>query len=78
MSISPIAMGIFVVPLLIESQKEAIRGNMDPAATPRNIVTKIQSVRYRSKNDNLLDTLDITNYLSLFSPANEVLNSPAH
>jgi hypothetical protein len=39
------AMGIFVVPLLSESQNCAIFGNRNPDMTPTNMERKIQSVR---------------------------------
>jgi hypothetical protein len=45
MRIRPIAMGIFVVPELSESQNPAIPGKNDPAATPKNMIRKIHSVR---------------------------------
>jgi hypothetical protein len=56
---SPMAIGIFVVPELRESQKSAMPGNNDPAATPKNIVRNIQSVRYRSTNESCLLTVVI-------------------
>ncbi len=45
MIISPMAMGIWVVPTDNESQKLAIEGNSHPDNTPESIAIKIQSVR---------------------------------
>jgi hypothetical protein len=47
--ISPIAIGIFVVPLLNEFQNGATSGNKYPENTPRNIARKIHNVKYLSK-----------------------------
>ena len=49
---SPAAIGIFVVPLLNLFQKSAMPGNSHPENTPRNIATKIQRVRKRSRNES--------------------------
>ncbi len=51
--INPTAIGIFVVPILNESQKEATGGNKCPDKTPTNIARNIHNVKYLSRNDSL-------------------------
>jgi hypothetical protein len=54
MTISPIAIGIFVVPEDILFQNFDTFGLIQPAKTPINIARKIQRVRKRSRNFNLV------------------------
>jgi len=52
MIIRPIAIGILVVPELMEFQKSATDGEKYPQRTPISMARKIQRVRYLSRNDN--------------------------
>jgi len=52
MIISPMAIGIFVVPELNEFQNPATEGEKYPHNTPTSIARKIQRVRYLSRKDN--------------------------
>jgi len=54
MRISPIAMGILVVPLLIVFIKEGVSGIKYPRHTPSSMAAKIQRVRYWSKKESFL------------------------
>ena len=54
MRISPIAIGIFVVPLWKRFTKAPVDGTKCPTATPIAIARKIQSVRKRSRNESFL------------------------
>jgi hypothetical protein len=47
------AMGMFVVPELMEFQNVATPGKRYPVKTPENIARKIQTVRYLSRKDSL-------------------------
>ena len=51
------AIGIFVVPDLKLSQNSATEGTRYPRRTPAPMVRKIQSVRWRSKNERLRETV---------------------
>lgn len=51
------AMGVFVVPLLIEFQKDAMLGNREPTVTPSAITKNINNVKYRSKKLSFFITL---------------------
>jgi len=59
-TINPIAIGMLVVPELIEFQNPAIEGNKYPDKTPENMARNIQRVRYLSKNDNRFTKDDIS------------------
>ncbi|MCX6224280.1 MAG: hypothetical protein NTV01_05940 [Bacteroidia bacterium] len=52
MIIKPMAMGMLVVPELIEFQKSATDGEKYPQSTPTSIARKIQRVRNLSRKDN--------------------------
>jgi hypothetical protein len=49
-------MGIEVVPTWKAEIQPVLAGNRYPCPTPTNIARKIQSVRYRSKNDSFFTT----------------------
>lgn len=61
MTISPIAIGIDVVPTEILNKEVYIDGMPQPINIPSAIAANIQSVKYLSKNDNLDDLLLILN-----------------
>jgi len=53
-TISPMAMGMLVVPDDIEFQKSAMPGESQPQNTPIAMAKKIHNVRYLSKNFSLV------------------------
>ena len=57
--ISPIAIGILVLPDDMEFQKLAMFGKRNPDPTPAAMATNIQRVKYRSRKDNFLVKLPI-------------------
>jgi hypothetical protein len=52
MTMSPMAMGILVVPTLNLFIKRGKYGKIYPIPTPKSMAKKIQRVRYWSKKDN--------------------------
>jgi hypothetical protein len=54
MRISPTAIGIFVLPLLMVFIKEGVSGIKYPRHKPSSMATKIQRVRYWSKKESFL------------------------
>jgi hypothetical protein len=54
MMMSPMAIGMFVVPVWKRLTKSAVDGTKCPMATPIAIARKIQSVRKRSRNESFL------------------------
>jgi hypothetical protein len=54
MRISPTAIGIFVLPLLMVFIKEGVSGIKYPRHTPSSMAAKIQRVRYWSKKESFL------------------------